>query len=146
MAQNIRPQTGSTSFYGAARYSDTFKEVSTSFTTTGLATLWTPATGKRFLLKGFNLRASLTTAASGATPGSQIVVCDNTVATRVIASLGVITSATEAVTRDFGLAMGNFGEGIPSALANNILACGCANTVGAGVVLIRGTVWGTEIV
>jgi hypothetical protein len=152
-------------YYQARRNSDTFKAVKTSFTTTGLATIWTPASGKKFVLKGGNLLATVSTVLATATPGAQIVLCDNAMATAVIQPIGVVSLAAQSigsplnvfypvatagsapVASGFQPVSFLIPEGYQSATANNVLKCGThdGSTIGSGVIQITGVVWGTEV-
>jgi hypothetical protein len=111
---------GQTSF--RARSPTVFK----SFNATSIAaetTIWTPATGKKFRLMGWNLTSG--------TVGGNVVLKDNTAG----ATIGVIP---------FGAAASNnishyVGNGIPSATANNVLTA-----TGTATQTLSGMIWGTE--
>jgi len=138
----------SDSFYSLSLYSDVFKEVETdlSFAASNVTVnLWTPAVGKKFILKGCNLRMVVTTVYAGATVGAMALLCDNTIATRVIACIGVVGNAAEAVGKDYGVFQEDFREGIISAANDNTLRVIFSATATSGITAIRGTVWGQEV-
>lgn len=137
----------SDSFYSLGLYSDVFKEVEVDMTFAGsnvTADLWTPASGKKFVLKGFHLRMVVTTVYATATVGAMALLVDNAIATRVIACVGVVTNTAEAVGRDYGVVEGHFAEGIISAANNNVLRIIFTTGATSGITAIRGTVWGQE--
>lgn len=149
-------------YYAARLASDTYKSVETTFTTTGLGTVWTPASGKKFRLKGGFLLATVTTVLSSATPGAQIVLCDNA-ATSCLVPIGAISLAANVagtplnvwapVTPGTTVAHAayqpvsfNLGNGYLSAAADNVLKVGTndGSSIGSGVITVVGMVWGTE--
>ena len=118
-------------------------QVGVPFTGTALGAVWSPAAGKRIVLKGCALRARVTTVLAGATPGDHVFLCDNAVGTPLV-SLGAITSATEAAGKDFGLTAFDFDLGYPLAAVGNILRVTTASGIGTGVINVTGFVWGDE--
>ena len=150
-------------YYAARLASDTYKSVETTFTGTALGTVWTPASGKKFRLKGGFLLATVTTVTSGATPGAQIVLCDNA-ATACIVPIGSIplaatvvgtplnvwspvTPGTTVAHAAFQPVSFNLGNGYLSAAADNVLKVGThdGSTIGgSAVITVVGCVWGTE--
>lgn len=125
------------------------KKVDTSTTITGttLATLWTPATGKKFVLKYALLYGYVTTVLSGATVGDGPMLLDNAVATPLLV-LGRIAAATDAVGTAytfFATTPFKLDNGIESATANNVLKIGTTATIGSGVIRVIGVVAGDEI-
>ena len=118
--------------------------VATTFTGTAQGTVWTPAAGKRIILKGCALRARVTTALVGATPGDAICLLDNAVATPLV-SIGVIAAATDAPGAvQYGLTEFDFDLGYPLAAADNVLKVSGLATIGTGVIAVNGFVWGDE--
>ena len=124
--------------------------MNTSFTTTGLATLATPATGLYLRVYKVLVEAYVTTVLAGATVGDPLVVCDNAIANVVgigriagattatrAAQGGAIISATDAVTVHYGFWDIDYGDGGPKlAAANNVLKFGAANTITTGVIAV----------
>ena len=56
--------------------------VNVTFTGAALGNVWSAAAGKRITFKGCSLRARVTTALVGATPGDSIFLFDNVVGIR----------------------------------------------------------------
>lgn len=159
-------------YYAARRASDVFKSVNTTYTSTTLASLWTPASGKKFRLKGANLRCVVTTtlgSTGSEAVGNQLVICDSVV-TSPIAMIGALSIVdpiagstypgiqltVAAVTTATALLIDssrpielNLNEGFLSSAADNVLKFGvstgaAAVDIGSGVIRIVGSVWGTE--
>lgn len=136
------------------RMAATYRAVNTSFTTTGLATLATPATGLVLVVYKILLQAFVTTVLSGATVGDPLVVVDNVIAN--IVGIGRITSAVtatraaqggsviaanDAITVHYGFWDIDYGDGgLKLAAKNNVLKFGAANTIGTGVIAVVGMV------
>lgn len=118
--------------------------VATTFTGAAQGTVWTPAAGKRITLKGCALRARVTTALAGATPGDAIFLLDNAVATPLI-SLGTVTTATDAPGAvAYGLTFFDYDLGYQLAAVNNVLKVSTLATITTGVIAVEGFVWGDE--
>jgi hypothetical protein len=136
------------------RMGATYRSVNTSFTTTGLATLATPATGLYLRVYKVLLQAYVTTVLSGATVGDPLVVVDNVIANVVgigrIAGAtaatragqgGAVIAANDAITVHYGFWDIDYGDGgLRLAAANNVLKFGAANTIGTGVIAVVGMV------
>ena len=136
------------------RMQATYRSVNTSFTTTGLATLATPATGLYLRVYKVLVEAYVTTVLAGATVGDPLVVCDNAIANVVgigriagattatrAAQGGAIISATDAITVHYGFWDIDYGDGgLKLAAANNALKFGAANTITTGVIAVVGMV------
>ena len=132
----------------------TYRSVNTSFTTTGLATLATPATGSVLRVYKVLLQAYVTTVLSGATVGDPLVVVDNAIANVVgIGRIGAATAATragqggaviaanDAATVHYGFWDIDYGDGgLRLGAVNNVLKFGAANTIGSGVIAVVGVV------
>jgi hypothetical protein len=118
--------------------------VATTFTGAAQGTVWTPGAGKRIVLKGCALRARVTTALAGATPGDAICLLDNAVATPLV-SIGIIATATDAAGAvQYGLTFFNFDLGYPLAAVNNVLKVSTLATITTGVIAVEGFVFGDE--
>jgi hypothetical protein len=117
--------------------------VATTFTGAAQASIWTPAAGKRITLKGCALRARVTTALAGATPGDAICLLDNTVATPLI-SIGVIVAATDAPgAAQYGFTFFHGELGYQLAVGN-VLKVSTLATITTGVIAVEGFVFGDE--
>lgn len=118
-------------------------QVSTTFNGTTLATIWTPAAGRRITFKGCSLRARVTTALVGATPGDAIYLCDNAIGS-LLSSIGIIGTATDAAGKDFGATYFDMDMGYRLAATGNVIKVGTTATIGTGVIAVHGFVWGIE--
>ena len=139
-------------YYVGRRSGATITYANTSFTTTGLATLVTPTTGKRLRVFAIRVQAYVTTVLASATVGDPLLVCDNAIDTPVIdfrlgpnatatraAQGGYVVAANDAVTVHYGWAEEDFGlAGIKLGAVNNALKVGLANTITTGVIAVRG--------
>lgn len=124
-------------------YADTFKSVNTSFTTTGLATAWTPASGLKFVLMGWSLAINVKTVLAA---GDEVQLCfvDNALATAVGPALAGFAANAPIGTcflAQFQMQAG----GWESATADNVLKIAATADVSTGVINITGMVWGREI-
>lgn len=125
------------------------KKVDTSTTITGttLANIWTPATGKKFVLKYALLYGYVTTNLAGATVGDGPMLLDNAAATPLLV-LGRIAATTDAAGTAytfFATTPFKLDNGIESAAANNVLKIGTTATITTGVIRVIGVVAGDEI-
>jgi hypothetical protein len=122
-------------------------DTGTTITTTTLANIWTPATGKTVVLKYALLYAYVTTALSGATAGDGPALLDNAVASPLLV-LGRIAAAADAVGTAytfFASTPFKLDNGIQLAAANNVLKIGTTATIGSGVIRVIGVVAGDEV-
>ena len=92
------------------------RPVNTSFTTTGLATLATPATGLYLRVYKVLVEAYVTTVLAGATVGDPLVVCDNAIAN--VVGIGRIAGATTATRAGIGASIAGSLPIGPSLLVN----------------------------
>jgi hypothetical protein len=141
-------------FYQGRRAAATVSAVNTSFTTTGLATVKAPASGRTLRVFAIRIQAYVTTVLAGATAGDPILAVDNVIGTPVIefrfqnsttatraGQGGYIVTATDAVTVHYGWCENDWGlSGLKLGAADNALKVGCANTITTGVIAIRGWV------
>lgn len=120
------------------------KAVNATFTGTGTAAIWTPASGRRVVFQGCALRASPTTALAGATPGHAICIGESLASP--IVSLGAIRVAADAAGVDYGLTFLDLDFGWTFAAVDTPLLLGTytSSTIGAGVIRVVGLVWGDE--
>jgi hypothetical protein len=159
--------------YLGAELPTTVKSVTAQLTSSTAASLWTPATGRKFQLMGGNLTVSIGTVTGTAVAGDLIVLCDNAV-TSVVHVLGVFTDAALVAGGIFGTsAQGDTAYdgtadtisagplphvqtfkipyGYLAAAANNVLKAAVikgtdhtAQSIGSGTISIMGTIWGHE--
>ncbi len=125
------------------------KKVDTGTTITGTtaAAIWTPATGKKVVLKYALLYAYVTTVLSGATAGDGPVLCDDAV-TSPLLQLGRIAAATDAAGTAytfFASTPFKLDNGIELSAVNKVLKIGTVNTISTGVIRVIGVVAGDEI-
>lgn len=139
-------------FYQGRRAAATVTAVNTSWTTTGLATLFTPATGLYARIFAIRVQFYVTTVLAGATVGDPILVVDNVIGTPVAevryqnsttatraGQGGFIVAANDAVTVHYGWCEVDWGlSGLRLGAVNNALKAGVANTITTGVIAVRG--------
>ena len=131
-------------------YSDVYKDcpvvktLSTSITTTGTATVWTPASGKRFRLKYISIVSAISTTLAGT--GVQLNFYDNAVGGSAliwpIAVFAANQAAFASLTTGSPILLPT--PGILSAAANNALIIGCDATISTGKIQLAVVVGGTE--
>lgn len=136
------------------RASATITYPNTSFTTTGLATLVTPASGKKVRIFAARVQAYVTTILASATAGDPLLVVDNVIGTPIgefrfnnsatatrAAQGGYVVAANDATTVHYGWWDVDFGNaGVLLSAADNVLKVGLANTITTGVIAVRGWV------
>jgi len=121
------------------------KRAGGTITGTTPGAIWTPASGKKVRLRGIALRARVTTDLVGATAGDPIWLADTTVATPLL-QLGRVVSATDVATTEYGFVyFGMPGGGYTLAAADGPLVVVTGATIGTGVIVVRGFVWGDEV-
>jgi hypothetical protein len=132
-------KVSSNSSFAAASYANVFKTVNGTITGTGSLTLWTPATGKRFVVKSLALSYLVTTAFTGS--GTSLQLLDDTT---VIGDVQVFSaSAAIGLTNQITI---DLRQGIASTGANKVLSLKFNSTIGAGVLAITCISMGTELV
>lgn len=114
------------------RVADVFKTVVA--TAAGSSVVWTPAAGKRFRLMGYTISISGTTAA---TVTQALELLDG--ATVIANHLATVTETTPTGDTQIGV---DFGQGLLSSAANNVLEIHLGTAMGTGGVAINA--WGTE--
>ncbi len=153
----------------------TVKAVTAQLTSSTAASLWTPATGRKFQLMGGSLSVSVGTITATAVAGDLIVLYDSVV-TAAFHVLGVFTDTAlvpgsifgTGVLSDTAFAAAATAQatanplqpaqkfsipiGYISSAANNVLKVGVikgtdhtAQSIGSGTISIVGTIWGNEI-
>jgi hypothetical protein len=161
-------------YYEGLNYPSVVKGFGVQITTTGLATLWTPASGKKFVLLGGQITVHVGVLLATQIAGDFVVLCDNAL-TAPIHNLGVlpdtalvagsvlgttqISDAAFAPAEDSTLASTmdhqqrfSIPGGYVSSTANNVLKAGVVlgdagtvSTIGTGKMWFVGQVWGHEI-
>ena len=136
-------------YYDALLRSTVFKQVvATSFTGTTFATLWAPATGKKFKLKGVSLQLGISTTLAGS-PSDLVALFDNannnSTAVTACPLVNLSLAGTNAAGTSFGTIQFFLREGYTSAAINNTLRIGSYGTIGAGVIRVVGVVFGDEV-
>jgi len=139
---------GDANFYDSLKYSNVVKNVAVSFTTTGLGTIWTPTSGKKFRLMGWHLIVGVDIILNAtSTKGLTVQLVDNAVATAWGPALGHV-GPVGAITTNIE-SKGDLKEGWLSATADNVLKVtahhkGTTESIDTGYLMVAGTVWGRE--
>lgn len=117
-------------------------EDKTTITGTATASIWTPKSGYKFRLRGFDINAVIrTTLAAGGSHG-MLQLLDNSASD----PLCVITTVqgTEPAGNAFHKYL-DLGNGILSGAADRVLKIGVGENILGGIVMVSGVVWGTEV-
>jgi hypothetical protein len=160
-------------YYNALAWPTKVTAVTAQLTSNTAATIWTPASGKKFRLLGGRLTVSIGTVLGTAVAGDLVVLVDNAVTT-VVHVLGVMLDTVLVAGGIFGTSLqgdtaydggaatetGNKMDhvqsfdipgGYLSATANNVLKAAVikgtdhtAQSIGSGTISIMGTVYGHE--
>jgi hypothetical protein len=117
------------------------RRIATNMTSQGLWGLWTSPAGKRLVVKGCALRARVTTALVGATPGDLIALSNS--AANLFLSLGVIRTATDAAGTDYGYVFAMIPGGY--VLPPGDPLCVTTGAAFTGTIQVVGLVWGDEV-
>lgn len=117
-------------------------ELSATITGSTLADIWTPASGKKFVLKGFEVTAIVRTAFAAANPCVLMFYDDSTAAPAC--SAGMAFEATAVVGTWYATAR-VLREGKTSETADNVLKLGFSASISTGVLSVAGVVWGEEV-
>jgi hypothetical protein len=107
------------------------------------STIWNCPAGKRIVLKGAAIRARVTTALVGATPGDTIALCETSVASGAILPIGTIITATDVAGTDYGHVYTYWPGGYALTAGQN-LRIGVGAVIG-GTITVIGLVWGDEV-
>lgn len=108
--------------------------------------IWTPATGKKFVLKGFAINAVVGVVLNGTATSLWLV--DNTVSTLIfpLAAFSATQAANSVLRQPTVSILPYKSGGFVSAAANNALKVVGDATVGTtGTILVSGIVWGDEV-
>ena len=132
-------------------------------TSTISGTIWTPASGKKFRVQGWLLKATVITTFSAGTPaGHSLVVYDNAVSTTSIIGIPpyIVTSSTQAAGGWYGTGAVDLGHSLDLAdnlyqasAADNVVKVGIIDNGAApalstgltGGIAIYGQIWGEEV-
>lgn len=134
-------------FYNVANLeASVIKTFTGTVSTTTALTAWTPATGKKFVLKGFAINAVVGVVLNGTATSLWLV--DSTVSTLIwpLASFSAVQAANSVLRQPTTSTLPYKSGGFVSAAANNALKVVGDATVGTtGTILVSGVVWGDEV-
>lgn len=134
-------------FYSQANLeASVVKTFTGSVATTVGVTAWTPATGKKFVLKGFAINAVVGVVLNGTATSLWLV--DSTVSTLIypLAAFSATQAANSVLRAPTTTVLPNKSGGFVSAAANNALKLVGDATVGTtGTIVVSGIVWGDEV-
>lgn len=120
--------------------------VGSAITGTTAATIWTPNTGKRFVLRGFSITAIVRDVLAAAKPGT-LYFHDSSSSTQVIAPCGAFDATAAAgtiITGANGPYTLNLHEGVRGSAVDTTLKLAASLDIGSGVIRYCGVVWGIE--
>ena len=126
------------------RWSNVFRPFYSASAITGTSqlTVWDPAVGKKFVLKGFSITAVVRTTLAAANP--KILGFFDNATSAYVCDAGISFFGTAPIGTWF-TASRDLAEGIPSAAADNNLILGVPGDLTTGVIEVMGCVWGEEI-
>jgi hypothetical protein len=138
-------------FYNVANLeASVVKTFSGTFTTTGNVAVWTPATGKKFVLKGFAINAVVTTVLAGT--GTSIHLVDGTSVgasgVNIVWPLAAFsaTQAAGSVLRQPTVSIVPYKSGgFVGTTAGQALRIVADASISTGVIAVSGIVWGDEV-
>ena len=113
---------------------------------TTAATIWTPSTGKRFVLRGFAITAIVRDTLVAAKPGtlyfhdsssSSVVICP-------VGSFGATDAAGTILTGTAGPFTIVLRRAVPATATDTTLKLAASLDIGTGTIRYCGVVWGTE--
>lgn len=120
--------------------------VGSAITGTTAATIWTPNTGRRFVLRGFAITAVVRDILAAAKPGL-LYFHDSSSSTQVIAPVAAF-DATAAVgtilTGSSGPFVLDLGSGVRGSAVDTTLKLAASLDIVGGVIRYAGVVWGVE--
>ena len=138
-------------FYNVANLeASVVKNFSGTFTTTGNVVAWTPATGKKFVLKGFAIQAVVTTTLAGT--GTAIYLNDGTAigtsGVNIVWPLAAFAAnqAANSVLRQPTTSIVPYKPGgFVGSTAGQALRIVADASITTGVIAVSGVVWGDEV-
>lgn len=132
--------------WSKVRQATVFKTGTVSLTSTTAVTIWTPGSGNKFRLLGFQITAQ-GLAATGATSGVTVELLDGSTPLPVgiydfeVPAASGLAQGTQQIS---GGAVNLGGFGILSSAANNVVAVKLSSSPTGAVGTFRATVWGVE--
>lgn len=120
--------------------------IGAAITGTTAATIWTPSTGRRFVLRGFAITAIVRDVLAAAKPGtlyfhdsssSSVVICP-------VGSFDATAAAGTILTGSAGPFVLNLGSGVRGTAVGNSLKLAASLDIVGGVIRYAGVVWGVE--
>ena len=120
--------------------------IGAAITGTTAVTIWTPSTGKRFVLRGFAITAIVRDVLAAAKPGT-LYFHDSSSSTTVICpvgSFGATDAAGTILTGTAGPFTIDLGSGVRGTAVDTTLKLAASLDIGSGVIRYSGVVWGTE--
>jgi len=120
--------------------------IGAAITGTTAATIWTPSTGRRFVLRGFAITAIVRDVLAAAKPGT-LYFHDSSSASTVICpvgSFGATDAAGTILTGTAGPFTIDLGSGVRGTAIDTTLKLAASLDIVGGVIRYCGVVWGTE--
>ena len=117
-----------------------------SITGTTAVTIWTPSTGRRFVLRGFAITAIVKTTLVAANPGT-LYFHDSSSTTAVICPVGsfaTLAAQDTVLTGSNGPFTIDLGTGVRGTAVDTTLKLAPSLSIGAGEIRYCGVVWGVE--
>lgn len=123
-----------------------YQSFQSSITGTNTATVWTPQTGRRYVLRGFAITAVVRTVLASASAHA-LYFQDSGTGTPTVAPIGAY-GATDAIgtilTGSSGPFVCQLHEGVRGSAVDTVLRVAAGNDIGSGVIRFTGVVWGVE--
>jgi len=133
----------------ADRSNDVFIGIQGSVTGTVAATVWTPATGKSYLLRGFSISAIVRTVLPAGTSAHALFLHDSLSAMQIVAPVGMypdVAALSTYVTGNGGAPFTlDLRDGVRGSGVGTTLKLATGNDIGAGIIRFTGVLWGTEV-
>lgn len=122
----------------------TFKGFDAILTTTGTQTIWTPGSGKKFVLRGWHINTLVTVALTPAGGGAVGVnLYDATVdSANIVGNLTLLRNSSQ--DGEFYPSHNEYPAGFSSTTADQALIVGMTQSITTGFIRVCGSVWGTE--
>lgn len=109
------------------------------------ATLWTPSTGRRFVLRGFSITAVVQTVLAASDPSTlRLTDSGNTTTVAPVGSYDATAAAGTIITGSAGPLTVNLHEGVRGSVVGSTLQLTASNDIGTGRIRYAGVVWGIE--
>lgn len=135
-------------YYDAVKWSDKFKsfKVTIAASANQWKTIWTPASGKKFRLKGGIINAMVSTLLGSGTAGDPICLFEGAASSIPIVPFGAIVATNDAAGTRYATGFSfDLKEGYLASAADAVLTVGTNTAMtGSSAILAMGIVWGTE--